>query len=284
MLCTPGFVLFSCVCTFSSHNHSHHHRSLNRANATRATISSAPRTATQCAPGEKRDAIYSMPTMCVPVIKDEDRFSMADIFVWGEPREPERVTTEDLPGDRTPLCNRVLVAEKYKGYARVNPPFPRVRLQHTVPRRVLQAHRVTCECTCNSMVADTRRFLVRLGYAQSRPAPRGCKTVPDKRSTAASLPPLLVLPASRCGRAQEMTRSGAANNGVAPTALAPLGEHIIPRPAARVQWASPGWYGTSRPTASAKKKRPAPTDDPSAPRVKKERFTSPCAHRAYSKP
>ena len=23
---------------------------------------------------------------------------MADIFVWGEPREPERVTTEDLPG------------------------------------------------------------------------------------------------------------------------------------------------------------------------------------------
>ena len=37
---------------------------------------------------------------------------MADIFVWGEPREPERVTTEDLPGDRTPLCNRVLVAEE----------------------------------------------------------------------------------------------------------------------------------------------------------------------------
>ena len=129
------------------------------------------------------------------------------------------------------------------------------------------------------MVADTRRFLVRLGYAQSRPAPRGCKTVPDKRSTAASLPLAhrLVLPQPVAVAEQEMTRSGAANNGIAPTALAPLGEHIIPRPAARVQWASPGWHGTSGPTASAKKKRPArrltaphlvPRKNPSPARVR----------------
>ena len=231
-----------------------------------------------------------MPTMCVPsVIKDEKCTLRWLIFsCGGNPREPERVTTEDLPGDRTPLCNRVLVAEEVKK-GEGEPPFPRVRLQHTAKKGVAGPSRdlrMYYECTCNSMVADTRRFLVRLGYAQSRPAPRGCKTVPDKRSTAASLPLAhrLVLPQPVAVAEQEMTRSGAANNGIAPTALAPLGEHIIPRPAARVQWASPGWYGTSRPTASAKKKRPAPTDDPSAPRVKKERFTSPCAHRAYSKP
>ena len=153
----------------------------------------------------------------------------------------------------------------------------------------MQAHRVTCECTTN--VPATAWLLIQgassfvLATLSPGPAPRGCKTVPDKRSTAASLPLAhrLVLPQPVAVAEQEMTRSGAANNGVAPTALAPLGEHIIPRPAARVQWASPGWYGTSRPTASAKKKRPAPTDR-SAPRAKKEPFTSPCAHRLLYNP
>ena len=73
--------------------------------------------------------------MCVPVIKDEDRFSMADIFVWGEPREPERVTTEDLPGDRTPLLQlRSCRTQDYlvKGL-----------YYQSVHSRVLQAHRVT---------------------------------------------------------------------------------------------------------------------------------------------
>ena len=116
-------------------------------------------------------------------------------------------------------------------------------------------------------------------------------SLPDKRSTAASLPP--GPPSSSTSQSvaeQEMTSSGAAivYRGplfVLPRALAPLGEQIIlARPTARVlQWAFPGWHGTSGRAASAKKKRPAPTD-PSAPRVKKKPFTSPCAHRAYSKP
>ena len=105
-------------------------------------------------------------------------------------------------------------------------------------------------------------------------------SLPGKRSTAASLPP--GPPSSSASQSvaeQEMTSSGAANNGVALTALAPLGEQIIPRPTARIlQWAFSGWHGTSGRAASAKKKRPAPTD-PSAPRAKKEPFTSPCAHR-----
>ena len=211
------------------------------------------------------------------------------IFSCGGSHEPERVTTEDLPGDRTPLCNRVLVAEEVQRVRKGEPPLSKgTPATHCTKKGVAGPSRdlrMYYECTCNSMVADTRRFLVRLGYAQSRPAPRGCKTVPDKRSTAASLPLAhrLVLPQPVAVAEQEMTRSGAANNGVAPTALAPLGEHIIPRPAARVQWASPGWHGTSGPTASAKKKRPAPTDR-SAPRAKKEPFTSPCAHRLLYNP
>ena len=107
-------------------------------------------------------------------------------------------------------------------------------------------------------------------------------SLPSKRTAASALPP--GPPSSSASQSvaeHEMTSSGAANNGVAPRALAPLGEQIISaRPTARVlQWAFPGWHGTSGRAASAKKKRPAPTDDPSAPRVKKERFTSPCAHR-----
>ena len=112
-------------------------------------------------------------------------------------------------------------------------------------------------------------------------------SLPDKRSTAASLPP--GPPSSSTSQSvaeqHEMTSFGAAivYRGpvfVLPRALAPLGEQIIPaRPTARVlQWAFPGWHGTSGRAASAKKKRPAPTD-PSAPRAKKEPFTSPCAHR-----
>jgi hypothetical protein len=113
-------------------------------------------------------------------------------------------------------------------------------------------------------------------------------SLPDKRSTAASLPPgvqsLFELslppgpPSSSAGQSvaeQEVTRSGAADNGVAPTAPAPPGEQIIPRPTAWVlPWAFPGWSGTAGRAAPPKKKRPAPADL-SAPRAKKEPFTSP---------
>ena len=102
-------------------------------------------------------------------------------------------------------------------------------------------------------------------------------SLPDKRSTAASLPP--GPPSSSTGQSvaeQEVTRSGAADNGVAPTAPAPPGEQIILRPTARVlPWAFPGWSGTAGLASAPKKKRPAPAD-PSAPRTKKEPFTSPC--------
>ena len=60
---------------------------------------------------------------------------MADIFVWGEPREPERVTTEDLPGDRTPLLQ--LRSCRTQDYL-----VKRLYYQ-SVHSRVLQAHRVT---------------------------------------------------------------------------------------------------------------------------------------------
>ena len=104
-------------------------------------------------------------------------------------------------------------------------------------------------------------------------------SLPDKRSTAASLPP--GPPSSSTGQSvaeQEVTRSGAADNGVAPTAPAPPGEQIILRPTARVlPWVFPGWSGTAGLASAPKKKRPAPAEpDPSAPRTKKEPFTSPC--------
>jgi hypothetical protein len=84
-------------------------------------------------------------------------------------------------------------------------------------------------------------------------------SLPAQRSTAASLPP--GPPASSTGQSvaeHEVTRSGAADNGVAPTAPAPSGEQIIPRPTARVLlWAFPGWPGAAG-RAAQPKKRPAP--------------------------
>ena len=66
---------------------------------------------------------------------------------------------------------------------------------------MLQAHRVNVPATAWYLIQA--RLFVLLFRLQSVPR-AWCKTVPDKRSTAASLPPLahdrLVLPAS-CGRA-----------------------------------------------------------------------------------
>jgi hypothetical protein len=100
-------------------------------------------------------------------------------------------------------------------------------------------------------------------------------SLPAKRSTAASLPP--GPPSSSTGQSvaeHEANRSGAANNGVAPTAPAPSREQIIPMPTARVlAWALPG---LPRPVgrAAPPKKRPAPAE-PSVPRAKKTLFNSP---------
>jgi hypothetical protein len=72
-------------------------------------------------------------------------------------------------------------------------------------------------------------------------------SLPAKRSTTASLPP--GPPSSSTGQSvaeHEVTRSGAADNGVAPTATARV-----------LLWPFPGWPGTAG-RAAQPKKRPAP--------------------------
>ena len=97
----------------------------------------------------------------------------------------------------------------------------------------------------------------------------------DSASLSDSLPP--GPPSSSTGESvaeHEVTRSGAADNGVAPTSPAPWGEQIIPRATVRVlPSAFPGWPGTAR-RAAPPKKRPAPAEH-SPPPPKKKAFNTP---------
>ena len=100
-------------------------------------------------------------------------------------------------------------------------------------------------------------------------------SLPGKQSTVASLPP--GPPSSFTDQSvaeHEVTRSGASDNGVAPTAPAPSREQIIPRATVWVlPRAFPVWPGTAG-RAAPPETRPAPAE-PSAPRAEKKTFNSP---------
>ena len=100
-------------------------------------------------------------------------------------------------------------------------------------------------------------------------------SLPDKRSTVASLPP--GPPSSSDGQSvaeREVTRSGASDNGAAaPTVPAPASEQITPRTTASASsvgfsWTAAGTAGRAAPP----KKRPAPAD-PSSPCAKKTLYS-----------